>query len=59
MREEVAKQESALNTAAMAWAAAHPRLLKKLGIDDAEGHPALVKKEAVKWSAIRPEVDAR
>ena len=54
-REEGAKQESA----AMAWAAAHPRLLKKAGIDDAEAHPALVKKEAVKWSALRPEIEAR
>ena len=58
-REEGATQESAVNAAAMAWAAAHPRLLKKAGIDDAEAHPALVKKEAVKWSALRPEIEAR
>ena len=46
-------------SAAMAWAAAHPRLLKKAGISNAEAHPALVKKEAVKWSAMRPEIEAK
>ena len=55
LKEDGEKEASA----AMAWAAAHPRLLKKAGISDAEAHPALVKKEAVKWSAMRPEIEAK